>query len=103
MMMGTALRAFAHPTDFLQRLGLFCYLWHSGQDFCDTLRMGRGAFGKTAGQTIQQAKALIHLAPPQPATVRRDPPAAKTAGHLAPAQGLKCQLFRLTLCFFSWL
>ncbi len=27
---------------------------------------GRGVFGKTAGQTIQQAKALLHFAPPQP-------------------------------------
>ncbi len=38
--------------------------------------LGRGAFGKTAGQAIQQAKALIHL---------------------ASTQGLKCQLFRFTL------
>ncbi len=40
--------------------------------------MGSGAFGKTAGQAIQQAKALIHL---------------------VSTQGLKCQLFRFTRCF----
>ena len=35
MMMGTALRAFAHPTDLLQRLGkeLETIVWPNGADF----------------------------------------------------------------------
>jgi len=50
--------------------------------------MGAGSsIKKAAGQTIQQAKALIHLAPSQPATVRRDPPVVKTADHLARPRG----------------